>query len=157
MKILTALSSLLLLSVCSHAMNIEVKGGDTIEIKFNHRLKSIRLDIMVNGYSVKCDGSKILVWGKPKKMNEGNPQDTNIILLDISNNYKKYEQGLSEGVFGVEYLKAGSNAYIDSNQGVFINLFNGYLKEVTSEFDPSDEHNFESCKKHESWEFNRYP
>lgn len=157
MKIIIAITSIFLLSIQAHALDIELKGNDTISIKSSSTLKNIKLDTVINGYNVNCDGSKIIIWGKPKKINEGSPQDTNVILLDVTHNYKKYEQGISEGVFEVDYLKKGDYAYIGSNQGSFINLFNGHLKEVTSEFDPSDENNFESCKKNESWVFNRYP
>ncbi|WP_237932670.1 hypothetical protein [Buttiauxella sp. S19-1] len=157
MKMIAALTSLFLLTSHVHAMNVKLKGNDTVSIEFNSDVKDIKLDSVINGYSVKCDGTKIIIWGKPKKFNESNPQDTNVILLDVANDYKKYEQGLSDGVFEVNYLKSGDVAYISNNLGGFINLSNGHLKEVTSEFDPSDENNFESCKKNESWEFNRYP
>lgn len=157
MKMIIAITSLFFLSIQAHAFDIELKGNDTVGIKFGSSLKSIKLDTVINGYNVKCDGSKVIIWGKPKELNEGNPQDTNVILLDMTHNYKKYEQGISEGVFDIDYLEKGDYAYIGSSQGAFINLFNGHIKEVSSEFDPSDEKNFESCKKNESWVFNRYP
>ena len=157
MKMIIAITLLFLLSVQVYAFDIELKGNDTINIKSGSTFNNIKLDTMINGYNVKCDGTKIIIWGKPKKSNEGNPQDTDIILLDIAHNYKKYEQGISEGIFVVDYLKKGDYAYIGSNQGAFINLSNGRLKETTAEFDPSDEDNFESCQKNESWMFNRYP
>ncbi|MBM7344041.1 hypothetical protein [Pantoea coffeiphila] len=157
MKMIIAITPLFLLSIQVSALDVELKGSDTVAIKSGATLKKIKLDTVINGYNVKCDGSKIIIWGKPKKLNEDSPQDTNIILLDMVHNYKKYEQGLSEGIFEVDYLKKGDYAYVGSNQGAFINLFNGHLKEATSEFDPSDENNFESCKKNESWVFKRYP
>lgn len=157
MKIITALVLSLLLPACSHAFDINLKEDDAVIIKSGYKLKKIRLNIVINGYSVKCDGSKIIIWGKPKKINKGNPQDTNVILLDLANNYREYMKGLSGCVFDVDYLKVGDKAYIGSGQGVFIDLSDGHLKEVTSEFDPSDKNNFESCQKNESWDFNRYP
>lgn len=159
MKMIIVITPLFLLSIQAQAqaLDIELKGNDTVSIKSGSTIKNIKLDTVINGYNVKCDGSKIIIWGKSKKLNEGNPQDTNVILLDMTHNYKKYEQGISEGVFEVDYLKKGEHAYIGSNQGVLINLFNGHLKEVASEFDSSDENNFEFCKKNESWVFNRYP
>jgi len=63
---------------------------------------------------------------------------------------------VSEGVFGIEYLKGKDNAFIDAGNGLFVNLTTGQLDEVKSDFDSSDENNFESCDKNKSWEFNRY-
>lgn len=157
MKLFNAITSLLLFSFHVHAMDVELKGNDTVSIKYGVNIKNIKLDTVIYGYNVKCDGTKIIIWGKLKKFNKSNPQDTNVIVLDVANNYKKYEQGLSQDIFEVDYLKAGGIAYIGSNSGRFINLSDGNLKEITSEFDSSDENNFESCKKSESWEFNRYP
>ena len=49
------------------------------------------MDTIVNGYRVKCDDSKIVIWGNPKKINEENPQATNIILMNLNAPYKTIE------------------------------------------------------------------
>lgn len=54
---------------------------------------------------------------------------------------------MSEGVFGIEYLKDKGNAFIDAGNGLFVNLSTGQLDEVKSDFDFSDNNNFESCDK----------
>ncbi|EOB4238034.1 hypothetical protein ACIT1K_003090 [Raoultella planticola] len=80
-----------------------------------------------------------------------------MILVDLEHRYKKIEKSVSEGVFRVDFLKGKDIAYIGTNQGLFFNLANGNLKSVGSEFDPTDDNNFETCNKNSSWEFNRYP
>jgi hypothetical protein len=80
-----------------------------------------------------------------------------VILVDLEHRYKKIEKSVSEGVFRVDFLKGKDIAYIGTNQGLFFNLANGNLKSVGSEFDPTDDNNFETCNKNSSWEFNRYP
>ncbi|MFQ1679651.1 MULTISPECIES: hypothetical protein [Pantoea] len=99
----------------------------------------------------------MVLWGKPKVINEGNPQDTNVILVDLEHRYRRIEKGVSEGVLGVDFIKGKDLAYIETNQGLFFNLANRKLKPVGAEFDPTDDNNFETCKKDSSWEFNRYP
>ncbi|WP_230492963.1 hypothetical protein [Martelella alba] len=80
-----------------------------------------------------------------------------MILVDLDHGYKKIEKGVSEGVFGVGFIKGKDLAYIVTNQGLFFNLANRNLKPVGPGFDPTDHNNFETCKKNSSWEFNRYP
>ena len=96
------------------------------------------------------------MWGKPIKFNDGDPQDTNLIVVDLNDSYKKTEKGISEGVFDVEYLKSKNIAFIGTGKGLFINLSTGQLEDVKSNFDSSDDNNFEACDKNKSWEFNRY-
>ncbi|HFT7493941.1 hypothetical protein [Enterobacter ludwigii] len=152
------MSVVLLSSITFNVFSFDVELTDnvTMEIKNSSAIKKIHLDTIVNGYTVKCDGSKIVVWGKPVKFNESNPQDTNIIITNLNESYKTVEKRVSEGVFGIEYLKGKDNAFIDAGNGLFVNLTTGQLDEVKSEFDSSDENNFESCDKNKSWEFNRY-
>lgn len=119
-------------------------------------MKKLSFDTSINGYTVKCSGDKIILWGKPTKFNEGNPQDTNVILVNMNNKYQVIEKKLSEGVFDVEYLKDKKIAFIGTGKGLFINLNSGQVDEVKNDFDPSDENNFETCDKNKSWEFNRY-
>ncbi|WP_199556768.1 hypothetical protein [Enterobacter kobei] len=80
-----------------------------------------------------------------------------MILVDFEHKYKKIEKGVSEGVFGVDFIKGKDLAYIGTNQGLFFELSDGNLKSVGPGFDPTDDNNFENCDKNSSWEFNRYP
>ena len=80
-----------------------------------------------------------------------------MILVDLEHRYKKIEQSVNEGVFSIDFIKGKDLAYIGTNQGLFFNLANGNLKPVGSEFDPTDDDNFETCEKNSLWEFNRYP
>ncbi len=145
------------ISFNAYASGVTLNGPDSITVDINNHTKTLNFDTVINGYSVKCSGDKIILWGKPKIINEGNPQDTNLILVDLERRYKKIEKSVSEGVFSVGFLKGKDIAYIGTNQGLFYNLSNGDLKSVGAEFDPTDDNNFEACKKNISWEFNRYP
>lgn len=138
------------------AFDVELTENVTMEIKNSSAIKKIHLDTIINGYTVKCDGSKIVMWGKPVKFNGSNPQDTNIIIINLNESYKAIEKRVSEGVFGIEYLKGKDNALIDAGNGLFVNLSTGQIDEVKSDFDSSDDNNFEPCDKNKSWEFNRY-
>lgn len=157
MKVVISIMPVFLSSLQVHAFDIILKGNDSVSIVSGSTARNVKLDIIINGYNVKCDGSKVILWGKPKKLIEESPQDTSVILLDMTLNYKKFEQGISGGVFEVGYLKNSEYAYIGSNQGAFIDLSDGHMKEVSTEFEPSDSSNYESCKKKGSWVFNRYP
>lgn len=139
-----------------YASGVTLNGNDSITVDINNHTKTLKFDTVINGYSVKCSGDKIILWGKPKVINEGNPQDTNVILIDFDDGYKKIEKGVSEGVFSVSFIKGKDYAYIGTNQGLFFNLTNGKLESVGPGFDPAD-NNFETCEKNSSWEFNRYP
>ncbi|HHA1719214.1 hypothetical protein [Enterobacter kobei] len=140
-----------------YASGITLNGNDSITVDINNHIETLKFDTIINGYSVKCSGDKIILWGKPKIINEGNPQDTNVILVDFEHKYKKIEKGVSEGVFGVDFIKGKDLAYIGTNQGLFFELSDGNLKSVGPGFDPTDDNNFENCDKNSSWEFNRYP
>lgn len=140
----------------AYAFDISLSGHDSIIIENSNHIKKMKFDTVINGYSVKCSGDIIVIWGKMKVINRDNPQDTNIIIINLKN-YKTIEKGVSEGVFDVEYLKHKNLAYIGTSKGIFINLADGGVEEVESDFDPADDNNFELCDKNKSWEFNRYP
>lgn len=145
------------ISFNAYASGVTLNGTDSITIDINNHTKTLKFDTVINGYSVKCSGDKIILWGKPKIINEGNPQDTNVILVDLDHRYKNIAKSVSEGVFSAGFIKGKDLAYIGTNQGLLFNLANGILKPVGSGFDPTDDNNFETCKKNSSWEFNRYP
>ncbi|KGT95335.1 hypothetical protein NG99_04785 [Erwinia typographi] len=155
-KITTAII-LIFISLYSNSMELKLENQNSISINKDGVSRVITVDTMINGYNVNCNGSKIVIWGKPTKINEGNPQDTNVILIELSHNHKEFQKGISEGIFDVEYLKLSNYAYIGSSQGVLMNLSNGKLKGTDVDFDPANDSNFESCNKNKSWYFNRYP
>ncbi len=138
------------------AFDVELTKNVTMEMKNSSAVKKVHLDTLVNGYTVKCDGSTIVMWGKPVKFNESNPQDTYIIIINLNAGYKAVEKRVSEGVFGIEYLKGKNSAFTDAGKGLFVNLSTAQLGDVKSDFDSSDDNNFESCDKNKKWEFNRY-
>lgn len=140
-----------------YASGVALNGTNSITVDINNDTKTLKFDTIINGYSVKCSGDKIIHWGKPKIINDGSPQDTNVILVDLERRYKNIEKSVSEGVFSIDFIKGKDLAYIGTNQGLFFNLANGNMKPVGSEFDPTDDNNFETCKKNSSWGFNKYP
>lgn len=138
------------------AFEVELLEIDSLFIIDKLVSKKIKLDTTINGYSVNCAGSKIMLWGKPKKINETNPQSTDVILIDLNKSYKKHMIAVSSGAFDIDYLKSNDYAYIGSNQGLLVNLSNGRVIESSSDFDPTSDSKFESCEKNKSWSFNRY-
>ncbi|WP_260603651.1 hypothetical protein [Enterobacter bugandensis] len=140
-----------------YASGITLNGNDSITVNINNHTETLQFDTIINGYSVKCSGDKMILWGKSKIINEGNPQDTNVILVDFEHRYKKIKKSVSEGVFGIDFIKGKELAYIGTNQGLFFDLSSGNLKSVVPEFDPTGYNNFENCDRNSSWEFNRYP
>lgn len=93
------------ISFNAYASGVTLNGIDSITVDFNNHTKTLKFDTIINGYSVKCSGDKIILWGKPKIINEGNPQDTNVILVDLGHRYKKIEKSVNEGVFSVDFIK----------------------------------------------------
>lgn len=107
------------ISFNAYASDVTLNGTDSITVDINNHTKTLKFDTVINGYSVKCSGDKIILWGKPKIINEGNPQDTNVILVDLNHRYKKIEKSVSEGVFSIDFIKGKDLAYIGTNQGLF--------------------------------------
>ncbi|HGN9109588.1 TPA: hypothetical protein ACK1J9_001562 [Enterobacter hormaechei] len=157
MNLIISIIIIFYISFNAYASGVTLNGTNSITVDINNHTKTLKFDIVINGYSVKCGGNKIILWGKPKIISEGNPQDTNVILVDLKHRYKKIEKSVSEDVFSIDFIKGKDLAYIGTNQGLFFNLANGNLKPVGSEFDSTDDNNFETCKKNSLWEFNRYP
>lgn len=156
MKAILTTLAFVIASFNSQASEISLTGNNLITITNKNGVKKLKFDISINGYTVKCSGDKIILWGKPIKFNEGNPQDTSVILVNLNDKNLVIEKSISEGVFDVEYLKSKNSAFIGTGKGLFINLNSGQIDEVKNDFDPSDDNNFESCNKSKSWEFNRY-
>lgn len=113
-----------------YASGVALNGTNSITVDINNDTKALKFDTIINGYSVKCSGDKIILWGKPKIINDGNPQDTNVILVDLERRYKNIEKSVSEGVFSIDFIKGKGLAYIGTSQGLFFNLANGNMKPV---------------------------
>jgi len=156
MKAILTTLAFVIASFNSQASEISLTGNNLITITNKNGVKKLKFDISINGYTVKCSGDKIILWGKPVKFNEGNPQDTSVILVNLNDKSLVIEKSISEGVFDVECLKSKNSVFIGTGKGLFINLNSGQIDEVKNDFDPSDDNNFESCNKSKSWEFNRY-
>lgn len=88
-----------------YVSGVALNGTNSITVDINNDTKTLKFDTIINGYSVKCSGDKIILWGKPKIINDGNPQDTNVILLDLERRYKNIEKSVSEGVFSIDFIK----------------------------------------------------
>lgn len=64
---------------------------------------------------------------------------------------------MSEDFFVLILYKEKISLILEPIKACFFNLSNGSLKPLGPEFEPTDDNNFETCKKNSSWEFNRYP
>lgn len=63
------------------AFDVEITENVKMEMEKSSAIKKIHLDTLINGYTTKYDGSKIVMWGKSVKFNGSNPQGTNIIII----------------------------------------------------------------------------
>ncbi len=50
------------------AFEVELLESDSLLIIDKLVSKKIKFDTTINGYNVNCAGSKIMLWGKPKKL-----------------------------------------------------------------------------------------
>ena len=83
MNLIISIIIIFYISFNVYASGVTLNGTDSITVDINNYTKIFKFDTVINGYSVKCSGDKIILWGKPKMINEGNPQDTNVILVDL--------------------------------------------------------------------------
>jgi hypothetical protein len=56
----------------------------------------------------------------------------------------------------VNYLISIAFAYIDNNQGLFMDLANGHFIKIISGFDSANDNNLELCTGYKSWQFKKY-
>lgn len=112
MKKIISTLFLTLLFLCISLMNsyasniiIEKSGENNVKIESVNGVFYLKTDIQLTGYSVNCSGDKLILWGHSKILNESNPQDSLIILFDLTKQIKIKEQGFSKGVFDVNFIK----------------------------------------------------
>lgn len=163
MKKIISTLFLTLLLLCISLMNsyasniiIEKSGENNVKIESVNGVFYLKTDIQLTGYSVNCSGDKLILWGHSKILNESNPQDSLIILFDLTKQIKIKEQGFSKGVFDVNFIKKNNTAYIDSDPGFIINVITGNTFIIPQGFDPSEDDNFEHCEKDKSWTYDKY-
>ncbi len=108
----------------------------------------------IDGYQIKCDKTKALVWGKPNKFNTNHPQDSEATLVDLEKNKIVRTFGVSSGIFGAGFLKDGQRLNIESGNGVMIDLRTA--SEISEDYYFDTEGKYEECPDFKGRSFLRY-
>ncbi|MFP5423941.1 MAG: hypothetical protein ACLGID_21120 [Gammaproteobacteria bacterium] len=133
------------------------KPGAQHPISFSQLLRQIRtIKYMhtIDGYQIKCDKTKALVWGKPNKFNANHPQDGEATLVDLEKNRIVRTFGLSSGIFGAGFLKDGQRLNIESGTGVMIDLRTA--AEINYDYYFDTEGKYEECPEFKGQSFPKY-
>ena len=118
------------------------------------QIRAIKYTHTVDGYQIKCDRTKALVWGKPIKFNANHPQDSEATLIDLEKNKIVRTFGLSSGIFGAGFLKDGQRLNIESGNGVVIDLRTA--SEINYDYYFDTEGKYEECPEFKGQSFLRY-
>lgn len=137
-------------------LNFSIKENSELIATSPSGNKAFKVNIYINGYNVNCIGNRVIVWGRTKTINENNPQDSRIVLIDLKKEKTIKESNFSKSIFEVDYLSGQSTAYIGTGTGYLLDIDTGAVSNVNTANDFSDNRLFENCKKNKSWYFNRY-
>lgn len=137
-------------------LNFSIKENSELIATSPSGNKAFKVNIYINGYNVNCIGNRVIVWGRTKTINENNPQDSRIVLIDLKKEKTIKESNFSKSIFEVDYLSGQSTAYIGTGTGYLLDIDTGAVSNVNTANDFSDNRFFENCKKNKSWYFNRY-
>ncbi|BCG07671.1 hypothetical protein BADSM9389_02900 [Buttiauxella agrestis] len=137
-------------------LNFSIKENSELIVTSPSGNKAFKVNIYINGYNVNCIGDKVILWGRTKKINENNPQDSRIVLIDLKKEQTIKESNFSKSIFEVDYLSGQGTAYIGTGTGYLLDIDTGAVSNVNTANDFSDNRLFESCEKNKSWYFNRY-
>lgn len=132
----------------------ENKPTQLSETAIRHYIYSKKYTHTIDGYQIKCDRSMVLVWGKPKKINISNPQESEATLIDLKKNITIKKFGLSSGTFGAGFLSNGEYLNIESGAGVTIDL--STYSEVFFDHYFDTEGKYEKCPAFKGQSFNKY-
>ncbi|EPN9527082.1 hypothetical protein ACT5AM_001750 [Cronobacter malonaticus] len=147
-----------LVFTCPAAVHhFSLKGESEVIVSEINIQKEYSLNIIINGYNVNCKGDRMIVWGHAKKINNDNPQDSSIVLIDLKKNKVIKESGFSKGIFGVSYLSGKNVAYIASGGGYLLDTNTSSISNIDPVMDITIDGLFEKCAKNKSWSYNRYP
>lgn len=137
-------------------LNFSIKENSELIATSPSGKKAFKVNIYINGYNVNCIGDKVILWGRTKTINESNPQDSRIVLIDLKKEKTIKESNFSKSIFEVDYLSGQSTAYIGTGTGYLLDIDTGAVSNVNTANDFSDNRLFENCEKNKSWYFNRY-
>lgn len=157
------ISCLALMSICyflgysfAFALTVDKSGNSDVKIKNLGRYLYLKTDVNLTGYNINCSGDRLILWGHPIKINESNPQDSTVILFDLSKQKILKKIGFSKGVFDVDFLTKSDEAYIGSDPGFIINTNTGGVATVPQDFVPDAHGLFEQCVKDKGWKYDKY-
>lgn len=68
-------------------------------VKFGGTSNEYKLGRSIDGYEVNCAKTKILIWGKPDKMNAANLQDSSMSILDLQSKSVKFTLHFDKSIF----------------------------------------------------------
>jgi len=118
------------------------------------QIRAIKYTHTVDGYQIKCDRTKALVWGKPIRFNANHPQDSEATLIDLEKNKIVRTFGVSSGIFGAGFMKDGQRLNIESGTGVMIDLRTA--SEINYDYYFDIEGKYEECPDFKGQSFLRY-
>lgn len=154
MKKITFLLFIILLAARCQADEGQKNRNALSDSKIMNYIYQKKYTHKIDGYQIKCDRTKVLVWGKPKKFNASHPQDSEATLVDLEKNKIVRTFGLSSGIFGAGFLKDGQRLNIESGNGVMIDLRTA--TEINYDYYFDTEGKYEECPDFKSRSFLRY-
>lgn len=164
MKFLTAvfLSLLSFIGGISDSFASEMKfsiiNKNKIRIQQGNSRKTYSFFVSINGYSVNCQRTKMIVWGYPLKFNENSPSANGYVLFDLKNRKIIKSDLMFHGIFSATFFSDNIHAYIGSGMGYLINIKTGKEIETVSRNELDNVDNLsEKCAKPKSWMFERFP
>lgn len=103
-----------------------VKTLDGIVVKKECRKKYFKIKYDILGFNVNCKKNKILVWGKPLRLNSGNTQDSMLTIIDIDSK-RKVDVPQFKNIYGAYFLKNESLGVIESHVSSLLDLNAGKI------------------------------
>lgn len=132
-------------------LGIEPIGPTALKLKTLPNSRIFNFSHTIDGYSVNCRKTKLLVWGIPKNISSATPQIGAVTLIDIEK--KKIIKSLrtGRGIMSIDYLTTTNAAQILMGYSTVMNLTDGSLKYLT----PDEENKliFEQCENFDGKQF----
>lgn len=124
-----------LISTVAHADGVTSEKNFRLQMAENGRMyisggggtRKISLAHEVFGYEVNCAKTWLLVWGKPKNLNENNPQDSILTIFNLKSHGKPITIGFGKNIFDAVFLKDGVTAIVGSDSEVPVDIIRGKL------------------------------
>lgn len=115
------------ISGVSHSPNNVDYGAHSIKIGMGEGFANFELNHSVDGYEVNCKKDLMMVWGKPVILNESNPQDSNLTIIDLTNRKIRKIIYFDKGIYDIDFLESPLKAIVWTTRGVILELHYGNI------------------------------